>query len=54
LDLGAMPNPNKVDEFNQWPRYALCDGHFMLHVTNLRQSYESIAAYLSAEAKIFW
>src|SRR6266446_8400163 len=33
LDLGAMPNPNKGDEFNQWPRYALCYGHFMIYVT---------------------
>ena len=28
-----MPNPNKGDEFNQWPRYALCHGHFMIYVT---------------------
>src|SRR6266568_2494750 len=28
-----MPNPNKGDEFDQWPRYALCYGHFMLYVT---------------------
>ena len=33
MDLGAMPNPNKGDEFNQRPRYALCYGHFMLYLT---------------------
>ena len=33
LGLGAMPNPNKEDQFDQWPLYALCEGHFILYVT---------------------